>query len=153
MGRKKKPSALNKLGGNPGKRAINDAEPKPPVVLPEPPDVLGAVARAEYERVGRLLEEMKIVTELDGTLLAVYAQHYAHWVTAQAAIVEKGLMVQSPNGFPIQNPYLAIANRAMKDMKSILTEFGMSPSSRSNVSMVEPKAVDPDDMKAESILD
>jgi P27 family predicted phage terminase small subunit len=33
-----------------------------------------------------------------------------------------------------QNPYLAVANRAMKQMRDFLTEFGMTPSSRSRVS-------------------
>jgi P27 family predicted phage terminase small subunit len=33
-----------------------------------------------------------------------------------------------------QNPFLAVANRAMKQMRDFLTEFGMTPSSRSRVS-------------------
>ena len=33
-GRKPVPTALKKLRGNPGKRPLNDAEPKPDVVVP-----------------------------------------------------------------------------------------------------------------------
>lgn len=37
-----------------------------------------------------------------------------------------------------QNPYLVVANRAMKPMRDFLTEFGMTPSSRSRVSSSVP---------------
>lgn len=33
----------------------------------------------------------------------------------------------------MQNPYLVISNKALKQMKEMLTEFGMSPSSRARV--------------------
>jgi hypothetical protein len=33
-----------------------------------------------------------------------------------------------------QNPYLAVANRAMTQMRDFLTEFGMTPSSQSRIS-------------------
>ena len=46
-------------------------------------------------------------------------------------------MLKSPHGFPVQSPYLAVANRAMEQMRSLLSEFGMSPASRTKVS-VEP---------------
>jgi P27 family predicted phage terminase small subunit len=46
-----------------------------------------------------------------------------------------GTVVKSKTtGAVYQNPYLAVANRAMKQMRDFLTEFGMTPSSRSRVS-------------------
>ncbi len=44
-----------------------------------------------------------------------------------------GVMVKSPNGFPMQSPFLAVANKAMEQMRALLAEFGMSPSSRTRV--------------------
>jgi hypothetical protein len=35
--------------------------------------------------------------------------------------------------FPVQSPYLAIANKAQEQMVKIMIEFGMTPSSRSRV--------------------
>ena len=32
------------------------------------------------------------------------------------------------SAYPMQNPYLAIANTAIKQMKAFLVEFGMTPS-------------------------
>jgi len=46
---------------------------------------------------------------------------------------EMGMIVKSPKGYPIQNPFLAIANKAQRTCMDILTEFGMTPSSRTRV--------------------
>ena len=43
-------------------------------------------------------------------------------------------MLKSHNGFPVQSPYLAVANRALEQLRSLLSEFGMSPASRTKVS-------------------
>lgn len=37
------------------------------------------------------------------------------------------------------NPYLSVANQAYGQMRAILVEFGMTPSSRSRVSAAEPQ--------------
>jgi P27 family predicted phage terminase small subunit len=42
-------------------------------------------------------------------------------------------MVRSPSGYPIQNPMLAIANKAQEQCLKILAEFGLTPSSRSRI--------------------
>ena len=41
--------------------------------------------------------------------------------------------VKSPTGFPIQSPYLAIANRQAEIMMRIASEFGFTPASRSRI--------------------
>ena len=45
-----KPTALRLLQGNPGKRRLNDAEPKPKQSLPRCPDWLPANAKIECPR-------------------------------------------------------------------------------------------------------
>ena len=42
-------------------------------------------------------------------------------------------MIKSPQGFPIQSPYLAIANRQSEIMMRIASEFGLTPASRSRI--------------------
>ena len=62
------------------------------------------------------------------------------WQEAELRIQEikdkggDGLMVKAPSGYPIQNPYLAIANRAMEDCYKYLQQFGLSPAARTRVS-------------------
>jgi phage terminase small subunit len=43
-------------------------------------------------------------------------------------------MVKSPSGYPIQSPYVAIANRQAEIMMRIASEFGFTPASRSRIS-------------------
>lgn len=80
-----------------------------------------------------MLDRIGVLTEIDGTALAIYCQAYSTWVEATERIKKTGMIVKAPSGYPIQNPYLAIANKAIDQMKSLLAEFGMTPSSRSRV--------------------
>jgi P27 family predicted phage terminase small subunit len=49
------------------------------------------------------------------------------------------MLVKSPSGYAIQNPWLSIANKAFDQMMKLMTEFGMTPSSRSRVKTIQPK--------------
>ena len=44
-------------------------------------------------------------------------------------------MVKSPTGFPIQSPYVSIANRQAEIMMRISAEFGFTPASRGRISV------------------
>ena len=63
---------------------------------------------------------------------------YALWAEATEQIQKYGAMVKSPNGFPIQSPYLSIANRQAEIMMRIASEFGFTPASRSRISAPAP---------------
>lgn len=112
----------------------------PQVRLPRCPDHLQGEARKEWTRIGRKLLAHKMVTEIDGGALALYCQAWARWVEAEGQLLKYGTVVKAPSGYPMQSPYLAIANKAMDQMVRLLVEFGMSPSSRSRVPMPKPSA-------------
>jgi phage terminase small subunit len=42
-------------------------------------------------------------------------------------------MVKSPTGYPIQSPYVSIANRQTEIMMRIASEFWFTPASRSRI--------------------
>ena len=54
------------------------------------------------------------------------------------AIQQFGAMVKSPNGYPIQSPYVAIANSQAEIMMRIASEFGFTPASRSRIATPSP---------------
>jgi P27 family predicted phage terminase small subunit len=62
-----------------------------------------------------------------------YCGAYALWAEATEAIQKYGVMIKSPQGFPIQSPYLSIANRQAEIMMRIASEFGFTPASRSRI--------------------
>jgi P27 family predicted phage terminase small subunit len=133
-GRRPKPTRLKLLTGNPGKRPLNENEPRPEAAVPECPPELGPVARKEWDRLIGELSALRMLTHLDRAALAAYCGAYALWAEATEAIQKYGVMIKSPQGFPIQSPYLAIANRQAEIMMRIASEFGFTPASRSRIS-------------------
>lgn len=136
-GRKPIPTKLKILRGNPGKRALpeNEPEPKKAKKAPGPPKFLDRAAKQEWRRVAPDLYRLGLLTMADMTSLAAYCQAYSRWVQAEAEIMKHGMLVKAPNGYPMQSPLLAVANKAMKQMKEFLVEFGMTPSSRARVTV------------------
>jgi P27 family predicted phage terminase small subunit len=137
-GRTPKPTRLKILTGNPGKRPLNSAEPEPEPAIPECPPELGPVARKEWDRLTGELAKLKLLTNLDRAALAAYCGAYALWSEAMEAIQKYGTMVKAPSGYPIQSPYVAIANRQAELMMRISSEFGFTPASRSRISTPTP---------------
>lgn len=136
-GRKPKPTVEKVLAGNPGGRPLNEHEAQPEVRMPRCPEHLGDEARKEWKRMARQLFDAGLLTSIDRAALAAYCVCYGRWAEAETLVKEKGTIVKTTNGNIVQNPYLAIANRAMDDMRKYLIEFGMTPSSRSRVKAVD----------------
>lgn len=134
-GRKPKPTKLKLVAGKPGHRPINENEPDPATAVPACPEHLSDDARAEWERIAPELEELGLLSEIDRAALAAYCQAWGRWVDAERNLRQFGVIVKSPSGYPIQSPFLAIANKALAQMRDFLTEFGMTPSSRARVSV------------------
>ncbi len=132
-GRKPKPTALRLITGNPGHRPINRNEPKPkPVLLPCPEFVQGE-ARKAWDKVAKKLHKVGLLTEIDDMALAILCQSWAEYLDAAAQLQETGMLVKSPNGYLMMNPSLAILNQAVKKVRALLAEFGMTPGSRSRI--------------------
>ena len=138
--RPKKPTALNLVRGNPGKRPLNKAEPRPEpnANVPAAPRHLSKDAATEWRCVCRELVALGILTNLDRAALAAYCQSYGRWVQAERALAKMeseadGLTVETQSGNTIQNPLVGIANKAMADMVRYSAEFGMTPSARTRV--------------------
>jgi len=140
-GRKPKPTHIKAITGNPGKRPLNRNEPVPENAIPECPPELSERARREWDRLVGELSKLRLITNLDRAALATYCSAYALWAEAVEAIQQYGAMIKSPNGYPVQSPYIAIANRQAEIMLRISSEFGFTPASRGRISV--PKLKEP----------
>ena len=146
------PTRLKVLTGNPGKRRLNAAEPQLEPAVLECPFELGALAKQEWDRLVGERAALRLLSNLDRAALAAYCHAYALWAEAVEGIQKHGAMVKSPNGYPIQSPYIAIANRQAEIMMRIASEFGFTPASRSRIttpSPAEPSLFDVLDERAE----
>lgn len=146
-GRKPKPTALKKLEGNPGKRPLNEMEPVPPTVPLKCPRHMPPEAQKEWKRLAPILMNMGLLTAADAVPFEGYCTAYARWREAQDEITKHGSIYKDKEGRIRQNPYIAIANHAMAEIKSLAAEFGLTPSNRAamlaNVVTVQKNTLDP----------
>lgn len=143
-GTKPKPTKLKMLEGNPGKRQINMNEPNPKPLVSNCPDWLSDVAKKEWKRVVPELERLGLLTCVDGVALEGYCQSYARWVEAEQFMMKHGTTFKTPNGYIQQVPQVAIAQKYLNMVKAFCAEFGLTPSSRSRLT-IENKKDDIDD--------
>jgi len=143
-GKKPTPTALKKLRGNPGRRPLpkNEPQPKKSTGLPRAPTVLNKPGQKEWRRMVKELHPLGLLTNIDLTALTMYCAAYSDWIHAQQKIQEHGMLV-IVNTVPQQSPWMQISNKAAEKMLKYLPEFGMTPSSRSRVSVQEKKKADP----------
>ena len=143
-GRKPKPSVLRLIEGNPGGRPLPQDEPRPRVCLPSCPRWLSVEAKREWRRLGPKLRAAGVVTELDGTALALLCQTWARWKEAEDQVDRFGAVLRGSHGQLMRSPYGRIAAQAADQLLRLLVEFGMTPSSRSRVhGLVSPAESDP----------
>jgi len=148
MANKAVPTALRKLRGNPGRRPLNRREPKPALGCPYPTwlHALGdPTLRQIWTELSSLLNRIKVLTEADGEALAMLTHKIALYRTAALAlkdgcsystITETGATMQR------QKPEYTIVSDLGKQIRGLLSDFGMNPSSRSRVSMATGSARD-----------
>lgn len=144
-GRPRIPTKLHILHGNPGKRPLNDREPEPPAAIPDLPSILTGEALLEWHRITKELIELKILTRVDRAALAAYCAAWGRWVEAEEHLKLEPMVFKAPSGYPVLSPWWSVANKAMDQMKAFLTEFGLSPASRTRIK----GSARPDDDKAE----
>jgi P27 family predicted phage terminase small subunit len=141
-GRKPKATNLKLVGGAQADRIM--VPPTPRGGKAEPPPHLEGVALAEWERIVAEVEATRVMTPADATALAIYAVCFARWLDALREIQSSGLVVVSDTGVAKANPAVAIASKCEARMQSVLSSFGLDPSSRSRVSPIEdPAEADP----------
>ncbi len=131
-GRKPKPVELRVLHGSAAERA-RAGVPMPRRKLPRCPDFLTEQQAKIWRQTAGELYDAGLLTELDRDALAAFCVAKSRWLDAEKIVADKGAVIKTTNGNLIQNPYLAIANRAQEQMTKLMAEFGMTPSARSRV--------------------
>lgn len=135
-GRKPKPTNLAVLEGNPSKRALAEGEPKPETEhLPVPGRFaelgeIGELATEVWEALMPELVRWGIVSRMDQHLLEVYVIAVARKEHADEQVAKSGPLVKTPNGYWAHNPFLSISNKQAEIIRSVGSEFGLSPVAR-----------------------
>lgn len=121
-------------------------EPKPAVCVPRCPKGLDDVRKALWKSYGRILAEMGVLTEGDSSALSLLVDADATYRTLEEQVRTQGHTIKGRMQDIVKNPAVAMRDNAWKRLLKILTEFGLSPASRTKVS-VNPQAEDSEDSR------
>jgi len=139
-GKKPQPTKMKILKDNPGRRPLNENEPEPEKgELRDPPEHIGEHGKKEWQRLAPILHGLGLLTEADYPAFEAYCQTYSRWVDAELFLQEHGSTETTTNGNIIQSPVVGIANTSLQIMLKYMSEFGLTPSSRSRVSVTKGK--------------
>lgn len=138
-GPSRKPTALKILEGNPGRKPLNDAEPKPQVGMPDRPKEIKGDALKCWNHVGPLLVELGVMTVGDGYAFARFCFSWVDVRNAQKAVDDLDCkIVEGANGTTYQHPALKILADTDRRFQYWADQFGLTPAARSRL-RVEPK--------------
>lgn len=130
-----KPTELKRLAGNPGKRPLNENEPKPKVVHLHAPGHLSELAKAEWRRITPELYRLGLLTVVDRAMLTAYCQAWSDLIEGQRHLDDDGEVLTTDKGYKYVNPWVTVRNKAIEQMHKFGAEFGLSPSSRTRIKM------------------
>jgi len=150
LGPRPEPRIFKDIKGNPGKRALNQNEPQP-----DPLDDFAApehvaedkLALKKWEEAVQVLHRMKVMTEADTETLARYCLIWSHWMQMREQCRQLGRQVIHYEPDPNRTdgrlrvkwaqpaPWAVDEKSARKDLLQIEREFGLTPSSRSQVTI------------------
>ena len=135
-GRPPKPTPILKMAGTfRADRRPNQEPHKIDQTVPMPSHLKG-MAKREWNRIVPLMQAAGTYSACDRAAIAAYCLSYGRWYNAEQEIASKGSRGEistTSNGNEIQNPWLAIANRAAADMHRWSVELGLTPSARTRV--------------------
>ena len=132
-----KPTVLKLAEGNPGKRRLNDREPKPSEVMPRCPAHLDKIARREWKRLSDILNRMRVLTEADYLALGNLCLAYSTLIQAQEKLNQTGLLIKTGSGYVQQSPLISIITANTQIINRLCQEFGLTPAARTRVQTVE----------------
>ena len=138
-----KPTALKLLTGNPGKRAINHTEPQPAkAVARRVPSSLPPAGKTLWKSLVPELARLNLLTMIDDATLHGACLNYARALMAGALIAKQGITIVTDKGFTLAHPAVAIERNAWKAWLAFATQFGLTPSARSNLHIQPQPPVD-----------
>ena len=114
---------------------VNSDVPTAPEGAPAKPTDLSPVAAEEWDKLVSELTDLGIISECDRAAIEMAARYAAHYYEADADVRKHGLLVETKTGTKA-NPSIRARDDAARIRNSYLQQLGLTPASRSRVSMV-----------------
>jgi len=137
-GPKPEPTVLKLAKGNPGKRRINKAEPKPDADGIEPPEYLSGKSLEKWNDITPQLKGMGVMTKADVETIARYCTMWEQWLKYldQCRRGLDVLVIRDEAGkvkYMQSSPAATMQQKLATSMLRIEQEFGLTPSARTGI--------------------
>jgi P27 family predicted phage terminase small subunit len=135
----KQPTILRYIRGNPSKEGFDGREPVPPPADETPPESLDGIALQKWQETVPKLKAMGVLTEADRGTWERYCIEYEMWRMAREKVRKFGDVMTFKPKAEGEVPYMQVspfASQMMRYAASLLRiemQFGLTPSSRSQV--------------------
>ncbi len=136
-GPRPKPTAELLQIGNKDALRRRQHEPRPEAGSPGKPSNLSEVAAIVWDHYALMLENVGILTIVDGIALQQLCECFSEWFKYDQAIRESGATYTTPSGMIRVRPEVRLRTEARRDLLRLLKEFGLTPASRPSVRAVE----------------
>ncbi len=134
-GRKAKPTALRVLQGNTEHRPLpeNEPEPRDPSLIP--PIWLVDEAIKLWNIYALVHKNLGTFKQTDEMSFATWCQEMGRYIELQGKIEKKGYTTTNIRNGDKAIPEMAMARECLKNARALAIEFGMTPSSRTRLSV------------------
>jgi P27 family predicted phage terminase small subunit len=140
MARPRKPTALKVLTGTDQPCRTNKNEPKLSPTSPPVPRHLTGKVRWAWHRLVKIIGPMRVLTKADAVALELAAEAYAEMVEASEVVEKEGFTFVTVTESGAESvkirPEVMIRSDAWRRLEKMISHFGLSPSTRSKVSVV-----------------
>ncbi len=132
MARPKKPTHLKLIEGNPGKRALNEREPKPKGGA-RAPTLMTPAAKKVWPKLVAAMPP-GVFSAADSFILASYCEAVSQHQLATKMIAETPPTVEGSTGQTKISPWFAMQREAATQIAALGAKLGLDPISRQNIS-------------------
>ena len=126
------PDALKLVKGTAQRCRMNPDQPEYDTLM-ECPRGFDKKHKAAWFEIVPMLIDAGVATVADVHALEMLIEKKIQWRKAQDKVNEMGDVIESPSGYPILNPYYTTSMQLGKEYGKLLSDFGMTPSSRQKV--------------------
>ena len=141
-GRRRRPTHLKLVEGR--HYRLNKHEPVPEGALSEAPEFFTATQRAVWDYVIQNAPR-GLLKRLDAATLQAWVAAKCLHDEAMKALQSSPRIIKSPNGMPVQSPWIQILNKQASIMQRLSLDLGFSPAARARISLEIEEESDPAD--------
>ncbi|MCF7854417.1 MAG: phage terminase small subunit P27 family [Candidatus Pacebacteria bacterium] len=144
-GPKPKPTHTLLLRGNGDVKRKRQSEPKLEPHVPARPEHLSETGAVVWDYYAQVLGNCRVLTEADSLALEQLAETYAEWWDAEQLVRREGILWTNPRtGAQHVHAAVRVRDAARKHLCRLLCELGLTPSSRTGISALDPEADEPE---------